>query len=153
MAIVPSVLRGKGDRRTTTDTSAYVALVRMLDFSYKDCDVGLGPLGVAGLSSRTTVYCLERSGRLRLGEGTSSRPCGVPAFSTCSRSRAEIRSWTTDDKDRVVEQERWTCDKKRAHLEIPRTVSPSFWFHRFCKLEDIQPSTFLSTRTASGLDD
>jgi hypothetical protein len=42
--------------------------------------------------------------------------------------------------------------QKRAHLEIPRTVSPSFWFHRLCKLEDIQPTTFLSARTASGFN-
>jgi hypothetical protein len=95
VAIVPSVLRGKDDRRTPTDTSAHVILIHVLGVSYKGCDVGLGPLGVAGLSSRTTVYCLERSGRLRLGEGASSRPCGVTTFSTCSRSRAEMRSWTT----------------------------------------------------------
>ncbi len=47
-----------------TGTSDHVVLVHMLDVSYDDCDVGLGPLGVVGLSSRTTVYCLERSGRL-----------------------------------------------------------------------------------------
>ena len=96
MAIFPFVLLWRDDRRTITDTSAHAVLVHMLDFSYKDCDMGLGPLGVAGLSSRTTVYCLEGSGRLRLGEGTSSWPCCcVPTFSTWSRSRAEMRSWAT----------------------------------------------------------
>ena len=42
--------------------------------------------------------------------------------------------------------------KSGAHLEILGTVSPSFRFHRLCKLEDIQPSTFLSARTTSGLN-
>ena len=42
--------------------------------------------------------------------------------------------------------------RKWAHLEIPRTVSPSFRFHRLCKLEDIEPSTFLSARTPRGFD-
>jgi hypothetical protein len=153
VAIVSSVLRGKDDRRTTTDTSAHVVLVHMFDFSYRDLDVGLGPLGVAGLSSRTTVYCLGGSGRLRLGEGTgtSSRLCFTPPLSTCSRSRAEMRSWAGDDA--VKGGERRDMGQKRAHLEIPRTVTPSFRFHRLCKLEDIQSSTFLSARTASGFDD
>ena len=107
-------------------------------------------LGVAGLSSRTTVYCLERSGRLRLGEGTSSWPCCVPDFRVCSRSRAKMRSWATT---RTKLSNGIDGDmSKRAHLEVLRTVSPSFWLHRLCKLEDIQPSAFLSARTTSGFD-
>lgn len=39
---------------------------------------------------------------------------------------------------------------QRAHLEILRTVAPSFWFDRLGKLEDVQPSTFLAAQTGFG---